>query len=109
MGNSATHAAKFAKLGLEFIIETAKGSVLSVSDAGNTVNIFVKDKFLNYQLGKETVESVVVIDASGRQLLESHQLISFGKIDLNKINNGFYLAVFTTKSGKVITKKFILE
>ncbi len=109
MGNSATHAAKFAKLGLEFIIETAKGSVLSVSDAGNTVNIFVKDKSLNYQLGKETVESVVVIDASGRQLLESHQLISFGKIDLNKINNGFYLAVFTTKSGKVITKKFILE
>jgi leucyl aminopeptidase len=52
MGNSATHAAKFAKLGLEFIIETTKGSVLSVSDAGNTVNIFVKDKFLNYQLKK---------------------------------------------------------
>jgi len=110
MGNSATHAAKFAKLGLEFIIETAKGSVLTVSDvANNSVNIFVKDKFLNYQLGKETVESVVIVDISGRQLLESKNLLSFGKIDLNKINNGFYLAVFKTKSGKVVTKKFILE
>jgi len=110
MGNSATHAAKFAKLGLEFIIETAKGSVLAVNDvANNSVNIFVKDKFLNYQLGKETVESVTIVDTSGRQLLESKNLISFGKIDLNKINNGFYLAVFKTKSGKVVTKKFILE
>jgi len=110
MGNSATHAAKFAKLGLEFIIETAKGSVLAVNDfANNLVNIFVKDKFLNYQLGKETVESVVIVDTSGRQLLESKNLLSFGKIDLNKINNGFYLAVFKTKSGKVITKKFVLE
>ena len=110
MGNSAAHAAKFAKLGLEFIIETAKGSVLAVNDVvNNSVNIFVKDKFLNYKLGKETVESVTIVDTSGRQLMESENLISFGKIDLNKINNGFYLAVFKTKSGKIITKKFILE
>jgi len=110
MGNGATHAAKFAKLGLEFIIETAKGSVLAVNDvANNSVNIFVKYKFLNYQLGKETVESVTIVDTSGRQLLESKNLISFGKIDLNKMNTGFYLAVFKTKSGKVVTKKFILE
>ena len=110
MGNSATHAAKFAKLGLEFIIETAKGSVLAVNDVvNNSVNIFVKDKFLNYQLGEEAIESVMIVDTSGRQLLESKNLISFGKIDLNKINTGFYLAVFKTKSGKIITKKFILE
>ncbi len=110
MGNSATHAAKFAKLGLEFIIETAKGSILAVSDvANNSVDIFVKDKALNYRFGSETVESVIIVDTSGRQLLESKKLLSLGKIDLNKISNGFYLAVFKTKSGKVITKKFILE
>lgn len=109
-GNNANHAAKFAKLGLEFIIETAKGSVLAVSDvANNSVNIFVKDKSLNYQLGKESIESVVIVDTSGRQLLESKNLLSFGNISLSKINNGFYLAVFKTKSGKVITKKFILD
>lgn len=110
MGNSATHAAKFAKLGLEFIIETAKGSVLAVSEAGNlSVNIFVKDKYLNYQLGKENVESVVIVDTSGRQLVESKNILSIGKIDLNQLSTGFYLAVFKTQSGKAITKKFILE
>ncbi len=110
MGSSATHAAKFAKLGLEFIIETAKGSVLAVSDVEKkSIEIYMKDKSLNYRLGNETVESVMIVDTSGRQLLESKNLLSFGKIDLNKINTGFYLAVFKTKSGKVITKKFILE
>lgn len=110
MGNSAAHAAKFAKLGLEFIIETAKGSVLAVSESGNSsVNVFVKDKFLNYQLGKEHIGSVVIVDTSGRQLVESKNILSIGKIDLNPLNTGFYLAVFKTQSGKVITKKFILE
>lgn len=111
MGSSATHAAKFAKLGLEFIIETAKGSVLATSESANnnSVEIYVKDKTLNYRLAKETVESMSIVDTSGKQLLESKNLLSFGKIDLNKINTGFYLAVFKTKSGKVITKKFIIE
>ena len=70
--NSATHAAKFAKLGLEFIIETAKGSVLATSEtSNNSVEIYVKDKALNYKLGKESIESLVIVDTSGRQLLES--------------------------------------
>lgn len=111
MGNSATHAAKFAKLGLEFILETAKGSILATSETANTssVEIYVKDKNLNYKLGKESIENLTIIDTSGRQLLETQSILPFGKIDLNKLNNGFYLAVFKTKSGKVITKKFILE
>jgi len=110
MGNNANHSAKFAKLGLEFIIETAKGDVLAVSESsGSSLDITVKDKSLNYKIGKEMLESVSIIDASGKQLLESRNLLSLGKIDLNKINTGFYLAVFKTKSGKVMTKKFILD
>lgn len=111
MGSTATHAAKFAKLGLEFIIETAKGSVLASSETAvsASVEIYVKDRSLNYRLGKETIESLTIVDTSGRQLLETKSLLSSGKIDLNKINTGFYLAVFKTKAGKVITKKFILE
>ncbi len=110
MGNNANHSAKFAKLGLEFIIETAKGDVLAVSESsGSSVEITVKDKSLNYKIGKEMLESVSIIDASGKQLLESRNLLSLGKIDLNKISTVFYLAVFKTKSGKVMTKKFILD
>ncbi|WP_051878569.1 M20/M25/M40 family metallo-hydrolase [Chryseobacterium sp. FH1] len=108
--NTATHAAKFAKLGLEFIIETAKGSVLATSEtSANSVEIYVKDKALNYRLGKESLEHLTIIDTSGRQLLESKNVLSIGKVDLNKLTKGFYLAVFKTKSGKVITKKFILD
>lgn len=110
MGNSAVHAAKFAKLGLEFIIETAKGSVLATSETTNSsVEIYVKNKVLNYQLGKETIESLVIVDTSGRQIQETKNLLSIGKLNLDKLNAGFYLAVFKTKSGKVVTKKFILE
>lgn len=108
--NTATHAAKFAKLGLEFIIETAKGSALATSEVSNaSVEIYVKDKSLNYRLGKESLENLTIIDTSGRQLVESKNLLSIGKVDLNKLTKGFYLAVFKTKSGKVITKKFILD
>lgn len=108
--NSATHAAKFAKLGLEFIIETAKGSVLATSETSdNSVEIDVKDRSLNYRSGKEVLESVVIVDTSGRQLSESKILLSIGKLNLDKLNAGFYLAVFKTRSGKIITKKFVLE
>ena len=108
--NTATHAAKFAKLGLEFIIETAKGSALATSEVSNaSVEIYVKDKSLNYRLGKESLENLTIIDTSGRQLVESKNILSLGKVDLNKLTKGFYLAVFKTKSGKVITKKFILD
>lgn len=108
--NTATHAAKFAKLGLEFIIETAKGSALATSEVSNaSVEIYVKDKSLNYRLGKESLENLTIIDTSGRQLVESKNLLSIGNINLNKLTKGFYLAVFKTKSGKVITKKFILD
>ena len=110
MGNSANHATKFAKLGLEFIIETAKGSVLAVSDLEkSSVEIYIKDKFLNYKSESEAAESMAIVDTSGRQLLETKNLLSIGRIDLNRIGNGFYLAIFKTRSGKVITKKFILD
>ena len=108
--NTATHAAKFAKLGLEFIIETAKGAVLHTSEtSANSVEIYIKNKSLNFRLGKETAERITIIDTSGRQLLESKNLLSIGKMDLSQLTKGFYLAVFKTKSGKAITKKFILD
>ena len=73
------------------------------------MEIYIKDKSLNYRFGKDSAESLAIIDTSGRLLVESKNLLSIGKVDLNKLTKGFYLAVFKTKSGKVVTKKFILE
>ncbi len=108
--NTATHAAKFAKLGLEFIIETAKGSVLATSETSNaSVEIYIKDKSLNYRIGKDLIDNLTVIDTGGRQLVTLEKLLPIGKLDLKHLKSGFYLAVFKTKSGRVITKKFIME
>jgi len=108
-GNSANHAAKFAKLGLEFIIETAKSETLSVQDISkNNLAIHIKDKTLFYQYSS-AVQQLQIIDTGGRKLLEKTNLHSSGNVDLNGLQSGFYLAVFKDENGKVMTKKFILK
>ena len=108
-GNSANHAAKFAKLGLEFIIETAKSEMLSTQDfSKNNFVVYVKNKALYYQYSS-AIQHIQIVDTAGRNLLEKRNLLSSGTIDLNSFQKGFYLAVFKDKNGKVLTKKFILE
>lgn len=107
MGNNANHAAKFAKLGLEFIIETAKSSTLSVNDISkNDLVIHIENGALNYK-STNGLQNVQIIDTSGRKIAEKNNILSMGTIDLNGFQKGFYLAVFKDKNGKTITKKFI--
>ncbi|MDR2206380.1 MAG: M20/M25/M40 family metallo-hydrolase [Flavobacteriaceae bacterium] len=109
MGNNVNHSAKFAKLGLEYIIESAKSEVLAVQDVQKEdVKIYVENKILKYQAGKNVIDNVSIIDTSGRNLLQKNHLPSIGQVDLSHISSGFYLAVFKTKDGKIFTKKFIL-
>ncbi len=110
MGNNANHAAKFAKLGLEFIIETAKTTTLSTENiAKNDWIISVENKTLFYKSSGGTVSQIQIVDTSGRKLIEMSNLPALGRIDMSKFSTGFYLAVFKDKNGKVITKKFILD
>lgn len=107
MGGNANHAAKFAKLGLEFIIETAKTATLSVNDiAKNDLVVHVENGALNFR-STAALQNVQIIDTSGRKIAEKNNLLSMGKIDLSGFQKGFYLAVFKDKNGKIITKKFI--
>lgn len=107
MGNNANHAAKFAKLGLEFIIETAKSATLATNEISkNDLVIYVENGSLNYRTGL-ALQNIQVIDISGRKIKEKNNPFSLGKIDLGNIPKGFYLAVFKDKNGKITTKKFI--
>lgn len=107
MGGNANHAAKFAKLGLEFIIEAAKSATLSVDDVSkNDLVIHVENGALNYK-STNALQNVQIIDTSGRKIAEKNNLLSMGRIDLSGLQKGFYLAVFKDKNGKTITKKFI--
>ena len=110
MGNNADHAAKFAKLGLEFIIETAKSTTLFASEINKSeVEIYIDQKILKFRSGKNGFKSIMIVDASGRKLVDKHNLLSVGQLDLSGLSKGFYLAVFQNNEGKVFTKKFILE
>ncbi len=109
MGNNAAHAAKFAKLGLEFIIETAKSTTLATNEiSANDLVFYIDGQTLNYKY-KGDLQQLQIVDTSGRKVLDRNNLLSLGKIDLSGLQKGFYLAVFKGKNGKIMTKKFILE
>lgn len=108
MGNQANHATKFAKLGLEFIIETAKSSTLATQEIlKNNLIISVDKKILHYS--GEAVQHLQILDTSGRQLVNLRKASSAGSVRLEQLPKGFYLAVFTTAKGQTVTKKFILD
>lgn len=110
MGNSADHAAKFAKLGLEFLIETSKPASLGVADFGNQSSKFYLDnKVLKFNTGKEVYQNIEVIDAAGRKVLQHMNLKTEGEVILESVASGFYLVVFKSGNGKVLTHKLILR
>lgn len=106
------HSVKFAKLGLEFLIETAKPQSLGVNDFSQAaVSIFVKDKTLNYRL-KNTislVNEVAVYSISGQKIFFNKMYNENGSLDLNQFANGFYIVQFTLANNHTLTKKFVLN
>jgi len=112
MGNTAEHSAKFVKLGLEFIVETAKTAQMGTNDIHRPqLMVVVKDRSLIYDLGAVPAggNSVVVFDPSGKKLVERQQLKSSGNLSLQGLPNGLYIAVFKDKNGKAYSKKFLLK
>ena len=110
MDNSAGHAAKFAKLGLEYIIETAKSVTLGTSDMQHaSMQFFIDQKMLHYDLKNERAENLQIIDISGRTVLQQKLFLSKGSVDVGMLKKGIYLAVFKTADGKIQTKKFLID
>lgn len=108
----AFKAAKFAKLGLEFVIETAKSNTLSVSEiAGLDFDFIVNNKQVIYALknASETLQTLSIIDVAGKKVFNANDLGQQGALSIESLSQGFYVAVFTTQTNKVITKKFVLN
>lgn len=110
-GNNANHAVKFAKLGLEYIIETAKSyDILSTQEtASQDLKLIIDNKILKIVgLDKPIdLQNITIVDASGKKVLEKNNISE--AVNLETVANGFYLAIIKTKSGKTVTKKFILK
>ena len=111
MGNTAVHAVKFVKLGLEYIVETAKTDMMGVSDiAERNLLIAVNNNQLIYELGTASdSNSLLIYDANGRIIIQKTGLNAKGSIPLHKIGKGYYIALFKDKDNQVYTKKFIVK
>lgn len=112
MGSTAVHSVKFAKLALEFAIETAKTNTMKTSEV-NEANLMVtvKNRELIYNLSGQTgaLSSISIFDGSGRKMIQDSKLSATGSLSLNGLANGLYIAVFKDQNGKVFSKKFLLK
>lgn len=113
MNNDASHSVKFVKLALEFVIETAKHSQLSVKDIKEKENVsmVIKDKKLVYKVNDSglNLTSIQIFDTAARNLISNHKDLSLGEISLQELNAGAYIVVFKSESGKTFSKKFLLK
>lgn len=112
MGSTAVHSVKFAKLGLEYLIETAKVANMGTNETDDpNLMIAVKDRNLIYDLDSLTpyTNSVVVFDAAGKKLIQKDKLDVKGSVSLQGLPNGFYISVFKDKDGKTYSKKFLIK
>lgn len=110
--NTPDHAVKFAKLGLEFLIEAAKPKLLSVNDfSENAISVFVKDKALNYRLSNKVsnVKEISIFNVTGQRIISEEIDNEAGSIQLQQFAQGFYIAQFALENGHTVTKKFILN
>lgn len=110
--NTPEHSVKFAKLGLEFLIEAAKPQILSVDDfSENAIRVFVKDKTLNYRLNNtvSNVKEISVYNVAGQKIISEVMNNKEGSVQLQQFAHGFYIAQFTLENGHAFTKKFILN
>ncbi|WP_413531487.1 M20/M25/M40 family metallo-hydrolase [Empedobacter brevis] len=110
MGNTSTHAAKFTKLGIEYVVEAAKTSSLGTNDLDkNLSKIYVSNKMLNYKLNFKSPISIKIIDATGRMIKTIHTEKSIGSINLSNLSAGFYVATIKDNNGNLVSHKFVLK
>lgn len=110
--NTPNHAVKFAKLGLEFLIEAAKPETLSTNDfSEKAIRVYVKDKVLNFRLNNtvSNVNEVVVYNVAGQRIVSEKIHNETGSVQLEQFAQGFYIAQFVLENGHSLTKKFVLN
>lgn len=110
--DTADHAAKFTKLGLEFIIESSKVESLSVPDFGeHSLVTWIREKTLFYELKNTTDEiaHISLFDISGKNLISKEISHHSGSENLQNLSAGFYIIRFKTTNNREISKKIILN
>lgn len=108
VSGTANHAEKFAKLGVEFIIEAAKSVILDVpSNSKNAVQVFVNNNRLHGVLGPRagSLSKISLYDVVGKRVLDKNIINSSFVADLSSLNRGFYIVLFHWEDGSVTSQK----
>ena len=110
MGNTSIHAAKFSKLGLEYVVEAAKRSTLSTNElTDNTSKFYVINKTFHYRLTESSAVSIQFVDATGRTIKTIQVNQSEGNVDLSNFAVGYYVAVVLDNKGKSTSTKLLVK
>ena len=119
VSGTATHAAKFAKLCAEFLIETAKSSnanELSLFESISTTTIdediftvYVQDNYLHYALPHSKTTKIFIYNMLGKRVRVFKNLKSSGNIPMNSLNHGVYIVSFEGKGQQQLFERLILK
>ena len=110
VSGTAIHAVKFAKLGLEYILEAAKSELLSTNSfTQQTLRVSVSNGQFSYNLPQNTAyNSVSIYNVIGQQIQTNRLDGTSGEFALRSNKAGVYVAVFTGADGQV-AKKFVVN
>lgn len=109
MNSDASHSAKFAKLGIEFLVEIAKQNSMNVNEVNNTqLKVYTKDQFLHFQLPiNSKIKNLNIVNTQAQSVFQTENLNSTGKISIQHLPIGIYVVVIKDELGKIYTQKFI--
>src|SRR5690625_1057950 len=106
---NGAHAVKFTKLGLQYIIEVAKGQKLSTSEfIQDKLTIYQRDNTLYYSFsGTDPIETIAIYDMNGRKI-RSYDSVNQGFVSTESIQRGVYVFVIRTATSQQLMKKILI-
>lgn len=106
------HAAKFTKLGLQYIIEAAKTTTLSTPDfQENSLIIWIRDRelFYDFNYTGDKINSFSLMNIAGQTILSHAVTPENNRVNLEKLSSGFYFIQFKTLNNRTFLKKFAIN
>jgi leucyl aminopeptidase len=112
ISGTAAHAAKFSKLCAEFLIETAKSSILSVDQSlANSIFVMVNngEMVYNFEGSSKDFNTIAFYNLQGRKVHETNVSSNHGSVQLTSFSSGIYIASFIGDDKSSVSKKVIVE
>ncbi|MBT8262917.1 MAG: M20/M25/M40 family metallo-hydrolase [Bacteroidia bacterium] len=113
ISGTADHALKFAKLCVEFLVETAKhNGLIGVSEVSEELyDIYTSNNTLYYNFDQydATIDSIVIYDIAGRAIVAVDDPENEGNISLGHLSSGIYIVNVQTTYTEFVNKKIKID